>query len=398
MKKALKTTAILLMAILFLATGCQKEMDLLIPEKTETADATVVADGSSKNLGQCRELVLEGRNSFAVPVPQSTTSASSPVILYIDTDGQTGVDGSVWHIPGTFNCPKPSNADLPATKLDSMMKMIRERFSPFSVVITTSLAEFQNAPGLKMRMILTKKTAQIQQSPILSGLPAAAWIGSLFWNIPTPCFLFVNEYTGTYRYKFMAEQIIHEFGHSFGLFHQSERDETECGFISQYRFTSADLQNGAIMGNANAAKASRWITGASISIPCGQLQDDVNGPNGIATVAGWKDESYEGALCNTTTVFNSGTINAVLVDAENRHAFYKSTTGSKKLTVTSGGTLDIKISVYSSPTAQPVVYTNPNNLNITITLSGKKYFTIEAQQPESYASYKAGGTYKAVLQ
>lgn len=395
MKKNIITLVMNIMAITFLATGCQKEMDLLIPEKIETTDATVVADGPSKNLGQCRELVLEGRNSFAVP--QSTTScASSPVTLYVDIDGENNVDGSQWDIPGQFNCPKPSNADLPAAKFDSMIKMVREDFSPFFVNVVTTLAEFQNASGLKFRLIITKKTAVIQQSQILGNLPAAAYIGSLLWGNIVPGFLFVNEYQGRSRYKMMAEQITHEFGHSFGLYHQSESDGTECGFMSPYRFPSFNLENGVIMGNSNQAKRSRWTKGASISLPCGQLQDDVNGPSGIGTIAGWKDELNDGMLCNATTVFNSGTINTVLVHAENRHAFYKNAPGSKKLTVTSLGNLKIKIGVYSSPGASPTFYTS-SSFSVSVTLTGIKYFTIETIQPEDYEPYEAGGTYKAVL-
>lgn len=381
--------ATIIVVILFLATGCKKwEVEPMPSPKvvlTTSVDTTVMEGPSQK---QKPDLFLEDakKTIFAKATFPSSNVGEVPVTLYVDADGENNVAGAPWGISGSFNCPKPTSTDLSATKLDSMLKMVKEDFSPFLVNVVKTLTEFQNAPGLKMRIILTKKTAQMQASSVLNGVPAVAYISSLLWNDGTPCFVFINEYSGSSRYKMIAESISHELGHTFGLYHQSE-----LPILGEYRWPSEDLQNGAIMGNPYQAVTTRFIDGPSRSLNW-QTQYDAQV---IAGVSGWKDEPYCDVLNLSTTPVVAGTIiTTTLVHAEAQHAFQKATTGTKTLRVKSKGNGNFAVYIYSSATDPNPVLVDPLNTNdVIVGVTGKKFFKIVFVQPVGYAVSEAGASY-----
>lgn len=397
MKKNLHLVA-LIATIFFLSTGCQKEwkpesrVEAVTVTKT-TVDDTTVLEGPSQN--QKPDLFLEdvSKTMFAKAALPSQNVGSSPITLYVDADGENNVGGSLWGIAGTFNCPKPTNNDLPSAKLDSIMKMVKEDFSPFLVNVVKTLTEYQSAPGLKMRIIVTKKTAQMQQSAILSGVPAVAYISSLIWNDGTPCFVFINEYTGSARYKMIAESISHELGHTFGLYHQKEPNTN-----FEYRFPSDDLLYGAIMGNPYQARFTRWIVGPSNSLPAGQLQDDAEV---IASIAGWKDNPYPNPPGNSgNPVLSSAVINSVLVQTSNQQVFYKGTTGNKTVTVTPSGNVKWRMKVLSSINDQnAALYESDDYGKISKQISGKKWIVVYTDSGlNGYALSPAGGGFSIKAQ
>jgi hypothetical protein len=273
-----------------------------------------------------------------------------------------------------------------------MWKMVVEDFSTFNVVVVKTLAEFQNASGLKMQIILTNKTAQIQASPILSGVPGAAYISSILWQNGTVCFVFINEFIGPDRYKKIAEAITHELGHVFGLFHQKEPNTN-----FEYRFPSSNLLYGAIMGNGYQAKFVCWIVGPSNSLPSNQLQNDAAI---IGDITGWKESLCSGTPGNNNPILSSTVINSVLVYSTDQQCFYKDTPGNKTITVKSGGNVKFKMKVLSSLTDQnPTIYDSDNYGNISKVISGKKWIVVYADpQLGGYASSPAGGTFSIKTQ
>lgn len=371
--------------IIILATGCRKGEELIQKQETVSSVQNKIADTSAietPTLGLKECPILEDAGKIS-GIHKNT--ASTVITLYIDTDGENNVDGGPWGISGTFNCPKPSNSQLPSAQKVNILNMVKEDFSPFTVNVVTTLAEFQQAPYPKMQIILTNKTSQILQSPILGAVPGASYVSSIFWGDGTPCFVFINEFTGSDKYKKIAESVTHELGHTFGLYHQSEPNG---GY--EYRWPSEDLLYGALMGNAYQVTFSRWIDGLSAYLGW-QTQYDARV---IASVAGWKDEPYTDVLKNSTPVVAGTLITTTLVHAENWHAFYKNTAGTKTLTVKSKGNIKPIVYLYNSPTdSNPVIVYSSNTGDITTSITGKKFIRVGFEQPAGYAISEAGGSY-----
>jgi hypothetical protein len=264
--------------------------------------------------------------------------------------------------------------------------MVVEDYSPFQINIVTTASAYAQAQGLKMELVLTNKTPQMQASTILGNVPGAAYVNSILWQNGTLCFTFASEFLGPDKYKKIAESVTHELGHTFGLFHQKEPNTN-----FEYRFPSDDLLYGANMGNGYQARFTRFIIGPSNSLPAGQMQDDAAV---IASIAGYKDEFNSGSLSTSNPALSSTSITAVLVHSDNAHAFYKNTTGTKTVTVTSNGNLKPKILVYSSLTdTNPVPYPSNDYGKISVQISGKKWIKVCAEQPSNYTGSPVAGGY-----
>jgi hypothetical protein len=114
----------------------------------------------------------------------------------------------------------------------------------------------------------------------------------------------------------------------------------------------------------------------------------------IASIAGYKDEFNSGSLSTSNPALSSTSITAVLVHSDNAHAFYKNTTGTKTVTVTSNGNLKPKILVYSSLTdTNPVPYPSNDYGKISVQISGKKWIKVCAEQPSNYTGSPVAGGY-----
>ena len=130
-------------------------------------------------------------------------------------------------------------------------------------------------------------------------------------------------------------------------------------------------------------------------LECGTLQNDAEV---IASIAGYKNETFGASFTGAPTL-STNWLSGVLVNVNSQHAFRKTTAGTKTLKVISAGNLNVKVAVYNSPTSTtPVIYDDPNSLNVTVTLSGQKWIRVFTDQPADFAPSSVGGGYKVRLQ
>lgn len=380
-----KVTILAILAIVLLAS-CQKER--FEPQTPVLQEDAIDYPTTTQKTEFDRILQNESKTAMA----KASRQMCSVVTVFIDYEGEAGIDGTPWGIPGTFNCP---TSGMTAGKKDSATAMVTEDYSPFNVHITRSQQEFNAAAYPKVPVIVTRKNAATLASPILGPYPGVAYVSSILWNDNTPCFVFVNEFTGADRIKKIAEAISHELGHTFGLYHQGQPGSSPCVLDGEYRFASDDFALSAIMGNPYQGRTSRWITGPSVSLPCETAQNDAEK---IASITGYKNESFGSSFTGAPTL-STNWLSGVLVNVNSQHAFRKTTAGTKTLKVISAGNLNVKVAVYNSPTSTtPVIYDDPNSLNVTVTLSGQKWIRVFTDQPADFAPSSVGGGYKVRLQ
>lgn len=378
-----------LMAIILLVTGCQKERG---ESQTPVSQQDVIDHPTSNT--SAKESVFDPilENKEKTSIAKARRQASSTVTLFVNYEGEAGVSGAPWGLPGVFNCP---TSGLTSAKKDSITAMVVEDYAPFTIRFAKSQQEFNSASYPKMKAIVTRKTSVIMASPQLGPNAGVAYVSSILWGDNTPCFVFTNEFSGVDRFKKIAEAISHEIGHTFGLYHQSESDGSPCGFIGEYRFASNDFSKSALMGNPYQGKASRWIIGPSTSLPCGTLQNDAEV---IGSIAGYKGETFGSSFSGAPSLGTSW-LSGVLVSASSQHAFRKTSSGTKVLKVVSEGNVDVKVAVYNSPTSTtPVIYDDSNSLGLTVTLSGQKWIKVFTTQPEDFSPSPVGGSYSLRLQ
>lgn len=383
MKKVIYLTTLIALSAL-LATGCRKA-EFIAPPATMEISKQVI-----NGIDTCFLLNNVAKTAAAKATGRSLVATT--LTIFVDANGQANVNGSPWGIQGTFNCPNPG---ISVGKLDSMMKMTIEDYGYWEIVFVYNENDFQSASYPRMRAIVTNTTAKMLTSTILSGVSGVAYQSSVWWNDDTPCFIFANKITGSDKYKKIAEIVSHELGHTLGIPHQSESDGTECGFISDYKHPSGDLQNGSIMGQPSQARFTRWIIGKSVALACGAILNDVEI---ISSVVKLKDEPYCGVFNSNTPVLTSTLINTVLVHAENQHAFKKTGSGTKILKLISKGNGVFSVGIINPVTGQETIHGGMSNGNVTVSITGTKFIRVFVTQPVDFPPSPVGGGYSIKLQ
>lgn len=147
-----------------------------------------------------------GRNP---PVPLLQSRPGALGVLYIDLDGEVVTDPS-WNGGQTINATAPVFSD-PAT-IQKIWQEVAEAFAPFNLDVTTDVSVYNAAtPGRRMRIIVTSNN--------WIGAGGVAQLGSFQWAGTTPCWAFNGADNLDAEIHLCAMTISHEFGHTFGLWH-----------------------------------------------------------------------------------------------------------------------------------------------------------------------------------
>jgi hypothetical protein len=174
--------------------------------------------------------------------PEPTTPGTYRNTIYLDFDGEQ-LTSSYWSVASLA----PSG--LPTGAQDTITMYAAQKFAPYNVKITRSLADYLAAdPWARQRVIITPTS---DWRPGVSGI---TYNSSMWWGDGTPCFVFSDRLYNHRRW--IAEIVCHEAGHAVGLNHQMEWT-ADCQLITSYRY-------GVVMGNSlNLPNGGPFTTGTT---------------------------------------------------------------------------------------------------------------------------------------
>ena len=201
--------------------------------------------------------------SLLAQAPMLNSHPGAAPTIYLDFDGQT-VQTAYWNGGNAFYAtPYTFTSD----QINTMFKMVAEDFRPFQVNITTDSSVYFAAPiNRRQRMIVTTNSSWYGNAG------GVAYTGSFRWGLEIPAFVFSNLLGNNFKY--VAEAISHEAGHTLGLQHQSSYD-ANCNFISEYNSGAGSGEIGwaPIMGVGYQRNLTLWHNGSS-SLGCSSIQND----------------------------------------------------------------------------------------------------------------------------
>lgn len=172
--------------------------------------------------------------------------------LYIDFDGET-VQHNQWNGGNTIHC---APAAISEADKDLIMSRVQAAYGKYKITITTSATTFSQA-RTKQRVVVTPTS-----SWYAGNVSGVAYISSLYTNNSAPAFVFTDRLHN--HIKNIGDIVMHEAGHTLGLYHQSEYDAA-CGLVNSYRY-------GTIMGYPFNVSDPVWANGTSRG--CNIYQND----------------------------------------------------------------------------------------------------------------------------
>lgn len=168
----------------------------------------------------------KGKKVRNPPPPQPPKNLATPVVL-LDFNGYT-VIGTSWNFSGLTDTIVCSDAGLTVDEQQRMIDTAASygRLGMFGIRVTTDEAVYAAAdPKRRMRVVVTKNYEWFGQAGGVS------FVNSFTWGDNTPCFVF--SLLLNFNTKMIQEAIIHEVGHTLGLYHQCLYD-ANCVKISEY--------------------------------------------------------------------------------------------------------------------------------------------------------------------
>lgn len=181
-----------------------------------------------------------GNGGRPKPPPPPTTRG----VILLMFNGAV-VSNTSWNYAGTIFA-QPSGLSLSQQQL--CIDTCIAKYARFNVFVTTDTNIYNAAPVTKrMRCIVT------QTSDWYGNSGGVAFVGSFAWGDNTPCWVF--SLLLNYNTKYISEGIVHEVGHTLGLYHHSVYDSA-CNKIGEYNYGSGNIA--PILGCAYYQNMSVW--------------------------------------------------------------------------------------------------------------------------------------------
>ncbi|MCP9861413.1 zinc-dependent metalloprotease family protein [Cyanobium sp. Cruz-8H5] len=257
-------------------------------------------------------------SSLAVPAFSSRPQATAKLFLDFDGIAFEGTWGNTGRAPGVV--PAYANdgntSSFTASELNSISEIyqrVAEAFSPFNVDVTTVDPGTPTA-GQSVRIVIGGNNAWYGGGGGVAYIASYTYANYSFgtaWVFP--------DNLGGGNPKFVADATIHEAGHTFGLYHQQQRN-ADGTLVSEYRSAENDAISAPNMGVAYYRDRGVWSNG-TIGYENNQFinQDDLaqlgssasspyNHPRlgtGYANGFGLRADDFGGSIAGATPLPNS---------------------------------------------------------------------------------------------
>jgi len=185
-------------------------------------------------------------------------------VLYLDFDGEL-VNSAYWNNGIPFYVAPSGLGPVEINNITDSVKFDYAQFG--NILITTDSTVYKSASILRRQKVIITQNWEFYCG-VTACAGGVAWIGSITWGIEAPCFVFSKALS--YRQKNIFEATSHELGHTFGLYHQSEFNDS-CQFVREY-FNGGSSPNAPIMGISYYKPGVWWI--GPLTNGCTQIQND----------------------------------------------------------------------------------------------------------------------------
>lgn len=307
---------------------------------------------------------------------QQALAASTDFVFYISIKGGSYLGGA-WGAAFNYTTSIGTGLISPSDTL-SIFEAIREDYSPWKITVTTDSNLYNShTVGNRTKIIVAPNLTNVINQGTYGGL---SFVGSIQAGFEEPGIVFSDNLS--YVINKVQEAISHEGGHTLGLYHQA--DITGCTLNSAYWAGNGTGVNSwaPIMGLPYAKGITTWASGltSNFDLPTNCYDVLQNDFTVIASVVAYKTESNEpdnqfGGFYQAIPLGTTGLTKYFQKQGDADTYYIPYFSGSKNLTITTYGDLDVKADLYYVSDRNTKVYsltdaTQPGLGPVSFTMPG----------------------------